>query len=64
MLVELLGAHADPESPFEIAMSDELLVDADAPVSYLTPVSLRRTKSLSVASIVVADIVEEAVEHD
>lgn len=42
MLVELIGAHADPDLPFEIEMSDELLVEPEAPVTYLTPVSLRR----------------------
>lgn len=49
MLVELIGAHTDPDLPFEIDMSDELLVEADAPVSYLTPMSVRRTASTAAA---------------
>lgn len=62
MLVELIGAHADPELPFEIHLSNELLVEADAPVSYLTPVSVRRTDSTN-ASIEVTDARGEGADH-
>ncbi|GAA0314572.1 hypothetical protein [Kineococcus aurantiacus] len=42
ILVEVLAAAADPALPVTASMSDELLVDPEAPVTYLTPVTLRR----------------------
>lgn len=43
VLVEALGAAADPSLAVAASMSDELLVEPDGPVTYLTPVVLRRT---------------------
>jgi hypothetical protein len=42
VLVEALGAAADPSLPVAASMTDELLVEPDGPVTYLTPVVLRR----------------------
>lgn len=42
-LVELLEIDADPDLPFRLSMSDELLVEPDAPVTHLTPVTVYRT---------------------
>lgn len=42
VLVEALAAAADPSLPVIASMSDELLVEPDGPVTYLTPVVLRR----------------------
>lgn len=43
VLVMALAAAADPTVPVTATMTDELLVDPDGPVTYLTPVTLRRT---------------------
>lgn len=43
VLVEALSAAADPALPVSASMTDELLVEPDGPVTYLTPVVLRRT---------------------
>lgn len=43
VLVEALAAAADPTLPVSATMTDELLVEPDGPVTYLTPVTLRRT---------------------
>lgn len=42
LLVEALGAAADTSLPVSVSMTDELLVEPDGPVTYLTPVVLRR----------------------
>ena len=42
ILVEALAAAADPLLPVTASMTDELLVEPDGPVTYLTPVVLRR----------------------
>lgn len=42
ILVEVLAADADPDLPFAVQMTNELLIESDAPVTYLTPVSLHR----------------------
>lgn len=52
-LVELLAIDADPSLPFRVSLSDELLVEPDAPVTHLTPVSMHR---------VAADKAPQAVE--
>lgn len=43
VLVEALAAAADPLLAVTASMTDELLVEPDGPVTYLTPVVLRRT---------------------
>ncbi|SER92721.1 hypothetical protein [Actinokineospora terrae] len=45
-LVDLLGVSADPEQPFIVRLGEELLADAEAPVTYLHPVVLYRTPSV------------------
>ncbi len=42
VLVEALAAATDPSLPVSASMTDELLVEPDGPVTYLTPVVLRR----------------------
>lgn len=42
VLVDALAAAADPSLPVSASMTDELLVEPDGPVTYLTPVVLRR----------------------
>jgi len=42
-VVDALIAAADPQIPFEVELSDTLLVDPTGPVSYFTPIVLRRT---------------------
>ena len=43
LLVQVLTAAADPSLPVAASMTDELLVEPFGPVTYLTPVTLRRT---------------------
>ena len=43
MLVDVLHAAADPDIPCSVSMSAALLVEPGGPVTYMTPVSLRRT---------------------
>jgi hypothetical protein len=43
VVVDALIAAADPQIPFEVELSDVLLVDPTGPVSYFTPLVLRRT---------------------
>lgn len=45
MLVDALGVHSYPDLPYRVSMSDELLVDPDAAVSYVTPVVLHRVRA-------------------
>ena len=47
-LANLLAVDADPLLPYEIELDDQLLVDRDARVSYLTPILLRRLPQHSV----------------
>lgn len=42
MLIDVLHAAADPATPYTAEMSDALLVEPGGPVTYMTPVSLRR----------------------
>lgn len=42
LLVDVLAADSDPDLPYAVRMSDELLVDPDAAVTHLTPVALAR----------------------
>jgi hypothetical protein len=42
ILVDVLAADADPDLPFRVEMTNELLVEPNAPVTHLTPVSLHR----------------------
>jgi hypothetical protein len=41
-VADLLGANADPESPVDVEVGELALVDADMPVTYAHPVTLRR----------------------
>ncbi len=41
LVVEVLGAASDPDLPFSAQLSDDLYVDSAAPVSYLSPITLR-----------------------
>ncbi|TWG23606.1 hypothetical protein FHX34_102155 [Actinoplanes teichomyceticus] len=43
VVVNALVAHADPEIPLEVTLSNAVLVDPPGPVSYATPMTLRRT---------------------
>jgi hypothetical protein len=42
LVAGLLAADADPKLPYQVELSNALLVDADAPVTHLTPLILRR----------------------
>ena len=44
-LMELLTASADPTQPFALTLGREVLVDPDAPVTYLHPVILSQSPS-------------------
>jgi hypothetical protein len=44
VVVDALIAAGDPQIPVEVELSDILLVDPTGPVSYFTPLVLRRTK--------------------
>ena len=62
LLVEALGAAADTSLPVSVSMTDELLVEPDGPVTYLTPVVLRRAAApvhLPAAAEVDEDVDEE-----
>jgi hypothetical protein len=39
-VAEVLAASSDPEIPFKVWLSDDLIVDADGSVSYVTPIRL------------------------
>lgn len=58
-LVEVLAAHADPDLPFQITMSDELLVDEEGAVTYLTPITLHRDTTDSKLSALVDTLAVE-----
>ncbi|WP_327643737.1 hypothetical protein [Micromonospora zamorensis] len=42
LLVSVLSAHSDLTLPYRVEISDELVVDAEAAVSYLSPVTVHR----------------------
>lgn len=42
LLVNALAAHADPDLPYRVAMSDDLYVEAAAPLTHATPVTVHR----------------------
>jgi hypothetical protein len=52
MLVDVLYAAADPDIPCSASMSDALLVEPGGPVTYVTPVSLRRTAAAPIPDLV------------
>lgn len=43
-LAGLFAAHADESLPYELEMSDAMLVDPHGPVTYMTPVTVRRVE--------------------
>lgn len=45
LLVQVLAAGADPSLPVAASMTDELLVEPHGPLTYLTPVTLRRVSN-------------------
>lgn len=42
-LIELLALAHDPDEPFQVTLAEGVLIDPDAPVTYLHPAELRRT---------------------
>jgi hypothetical protein len=58
-VIDALIASADPQIPFEVELSDTLLVDPTSPVSYFTPITLRRTTMPTTGDVGTrADVVE------
>jgi hypothetical protein len=45
-LVELLGVSADPTQPFTVRLGGKALIEAEAPVTYLHPVTLHREQKI------------------
>lgn len=43
IVADLLAAHTDPEMPYRVELSDALLVDPEATVTHVTPVTIHRT---------------------
>ncbi len=43
MLADLIMLDADPHAPFRVQIGDQLIVDRDAWVTYLHPVTVYRT---------------------
>ncbi len=60
-LAGLLAISADPAQPFSVELGQALLVDAETPVTYLHPVTLRRTAPPDIQE---ATVPEEATEVD
>ncbi|MFF4599864.1 hypothetical protein [Amycolatopsis sp. NPDC001319] len=60
ILVELLAVNADPDLPYRVRMSDELLVEPDGPVTHLTPVTAYRLTDLAEQ---IAEFAEEETER-
>jgi hypothetical protein len=46
----LLSAAADPKLPYQLTLSDAVLVDAEAPVTHVTPASLSREQRTDVSN--------------
>lgn len=63
-VVDALIAAADPEIPFEVELSDSLLVDSNGPVSYFTPITLRRITVVCTADAGTPAAVAQGDGHD
>jgi hypothetical protein len=63
MLATLVAICSEPGQGFELNMADELLVDPDGPVTYLSPVTLRRSSSSNV-SLATTSLETTAVSND
>lgn len=50
-LAGLLAAHSDETLPYEVEMSDALLIDPNGPVTYMTPITVRRVHVAAPSSL-------------
>lgn len=58
-VADLLAAHADPNSPYTVHLSDELLVEPGGPVTYLTPLAVIRTPTGEVLDAGLAALLDD-----
>ena len=58
-VADLLAASADPASPFTVHLSNELLVDPDGEVTYLSPLTVLRTETGQVFDAGLAAMLDE-----
>ena len=63
-VIDALIASAHPEIPFEVELSDTLLVHPTGPVSYFTPITLRRTTMPAAGDVDTSAAVAEGDSHE
>lgn len=63
-VADLLAASADPASPYTVHLSNELLVDPDGDVTYLTPLMVLRTETGEVFDVGMTAMFEESQAED